>query len=268
MLKQAKPYTKVFKLTWSSASDYRMNFIFNFICSFIPIIAMLFLWKAIYSSNAKIGNYDMYLMFSYVILSRFLYLLIVPDFFFDVTDEIESGNLSNYIVRPINYLKLWFFKALGSKSQGIVSQIIPMLLILIICNKEISFNLSLRNFVLLVITSAISYILYFLIFMSVSLLNFWFYEISSWFYTVSFVIEFLSGVIIPIDLLPDILQQILKYLPFKYLIYFPIKTFVGSASTLEIIYGIMIQLIWTIISLILLHFLWMQGRKKYDAYGG
>lgn len=267
MLKNNK-YLMTYKLTWTQATDYRFNFIFEFICCFIPVIALLFLWKAIYINQNNIGDYNIYMMFTYIIFARFVSMIITPSFFFDVTDEIQQGTLSNYIVKPINYIKYWFYKELGSKSKSFIFGIIPILLVCLIYNKYVILNISLLNCFLFILSFLLAYVIYFEIIMLSSLLSFWFYEISSWFYTISFIVEFLSGSLVPIDLLPEFLQKVLQFLPFKYLVFFPVKILTNSLTNSELLYGLVIQLIWLLIIFGAMKIIWKYGRKKYDAFGG
>lgn len=268
MRKAAKKYLSTFKLMWTQATDYRFDFIFEFICSFIPVIALLFLWKAIYSDNSNVGNYDVYTMFTYVILSRFISIVITPGLFFTVTEEIQEGILSNYIVKPINYIKYCFFKELGTKSRNFIIGIIPIIFIAIVYSDYFVIDFSLQQFMLFVVSFSFAYIIYFQITMFVSLFSFWFYEISNWFYTISFIVEFLSGSLVPIDLLPSLLQRILDFLPFKYLVYFPVSILNNSVTMGEVHMGLMVQAFWVVLSYLCVKVIWILGRKKYDAYGG
>ncbi|CUO40842.1 ABC transporter permease [Clostridium disporicum] len=268
MRKSVKKYLIAFELMWTKATDYRFDFIFEFICSFIPIVALLFLWKAIYFNNTNVGSYDVYSMFTYIILARFIGMIITPGFFFDVTEEIQEGTLSNYIVKPINYIRYWFAKELGNKSRNFIIGLIPIIFIICMYREYFSIQCGIGNFILFMVSFIFSYIIYFNITMFVSFFSFWFYEISNWFYTISFMTEFLSGTLIPIDLLPAYLQNILEWLPFKYLVFFPVSILTDSTSYDAITSGLIIQGLWVIVSYICIKFLWSIGRKKYDAYGG
>lgn len=190
MISQIKKYITTFKLTWTQATDYRFNFIFEFVCCFIPVIALLFLWQAIYFDNNVVGNYDIYMMFTYVIIARFVSLIITPGFFFDVTDEIQEGTLSNYIVKPINYIRYWFWKSLGGKSRNIITGSIPIVVVYVFYKNYFIFNCTWKYGILFILSFAFAYGIYFEIIFLVSMFSFWFYEISSWFYTISFIIEF------------------------------------------------------------------------------
>ncbi|KYH34246.1 ABC-2 family transporter protein [Clostridium tepidiprofundi DSM 19306] len=268
MINKFNAYKRTFKLTWSMAMDYRLNFIFNFVCSFVPIIAMIFLWTAIFRDNTTVGGYTLNMMLTYLITARFLHQVIVPDFFWDVSEEIKNGSLSMYLIKPISYIKYWFFKALGNKSQNLVMTIIPILLIALIFRNNIVLNSSIEKIVYFIVACSIAYVLYFLIFMLFSLLSFWFLEISSFFYTLYMFIEFFSGSLIPINLLPATIKNILKYLPFQYLVYFPIKIYLAEITINEIYTGLFVQVIWIAVIAIGIKFLWKLGIKKFEAYGG
>lgn len=268
MLKKGKPYRTVFKLQWSQAADYRVNFIFNFVCAFIPVIAITFLWIAIFKEKPVIEGYTIQTMLTYVLLAKFLQQVIVPEFFWNVTSDIMDGQLTGYLMKPINYIKYIFAGALGEKSKNFVVTVIPIVAIIVYFRNSLNLSSNWQNLIAFVVTCILAYILYFVIFMTFSLLSFWFLEISSVFYTLYIVIEFFSGSIIPVDLFPKALQSVLNFLPFKYLIFFPINVYIGKCTTSEIITGLVMQMIWIGLFSGAIKSLWALGMKRYEAYGG
>lgn len=268
MLKKGKPYRTVFKLQWSQAADYRVNFIFNFVCAFIPVVAITFLWIAIFREKDVIEGYTIQSMLTYVLLAKFLQQVIVPEFFWNVTSDIMDGQLTGYLMKPISYIKYIFFGALGEKSKNFVVTLIPILAIAVCFSNYLNFSSNVYHVMAFLATCILAYVLYFVIFMTFSLLSFWFLEISSVFYTLYIIIEFFSGSIIPIDLFPKTLQSILNVLPFKYLIFFPINVYIGKCSTSEILTGLAMQVMWIGIFYAVIKSLWLLGMKRYEAYGG
>ncbi|MBT3602099.1 MAG: ABC transporter permease, partial [Candidatus Latescibacteria bacterium] len=78
---------------------------------------------------------------------------------------------------------------------------------------------------------------------------------------------FLSGRIAPIELLPNLVQQIANILPFRWAVAFPVELMLGRLSNEQIWHGFTMQGMWLVISLVLLKIVWRSGIKKYSAVG-
>lgn len=263
-----KKYTTTYKTTWKQALDYRFDFLMELACTFIPVIALVFLWREIYLYNEEIQGYTMVSMLSYILLARFIAIIITPDFLFEVMDEIQSGQIQCYMCRPINYIGYWFAKAMGKQSRKLVSSLIVAIIIFGIFFEQVGLNFTMQSIFCFSVATSFSIILYFEIIMAVSLMSFWFYEISSWYYTLTFLIEFLSGGLLPLDLLPPQMQCICNMLPFQLLIYFPTSILANQLSYSEIIYSLGTQLLWILGINIFLKLLWKKGEKHYELIGG
>ena len=85
---------------------YRFNFLFRAGFSLVPLLATIYLWQTIYhGKTSAIGGYTLSGMISY-------YLLVtLVDTFTSVTDDdwqiaadIKDGNISQFLLKPINFL--------------------------------------------------------------------------------------------------------------------------------------------------------------------
>jgi ABC-2 type transport system permease protein len=78
----------------------------------------------------------------------------------------------------------------------------------------------------------------------------------------------LSGIVAPFALLPEGVATVARWLPFRYMVGFPVEVLTGQIGAQETIFGLAIQGGWLIISVILTRLLWTQGVKNYSAVGG
>lgn len=261
-------YLSIYKLTWKQASDYRFDFIFELVCGFIPVIALVMLWNALFEGRSEVNGFTQSMMITYIISARFINIILLPNFFFDVTSEIQNGSLTTYLSKPLSYLSFWFFRTLGSKSKNLLFILIPMIVLSVYLNINVIGNINTFQLMLFLIALIFAYIIYFQIFMVISLMSFWFYDISSWFYTLMLTIELLAGTIIPVSLFPAFMKNFMYLLPFKYLVDFPVETLIGKLDSNTVISGLAWQVVWVLILLVLLKLLWKVGIRKFEANGG
>ena len=95
--------------------------------------------------------------------------------------------------------------------------------------------------------------------------SFWFGFIFGLNFGTQMIVNFLSGSLIPLDLLPDTIVKINNFLPFKYIIYMPIEVFSGKV---ELGLNILIKpILWIFVFYVIGVFMFKKGIKKYEGYG-
>jgi ABC-2 type transport system permease protein len=81
----------------------------------------------------------------------------------------------------------------------------------------------------------------------------------------------LSGHMFPLELLPSEpvdVRRLVELLPFKYLAYFPAAVFLGKISGPEMMVGLAAEAGWVAFFILLSRVLWLQGVRRYSAFGG
>src|SRR3989337_2615821 len=114
-----KKYILIVKNTFSEMTTYRLNFALWRLRVNIQLLTMYFLWLAILPSGARFGTYDQSLMLTYILGGGLLSSMIISSRSQGVGDHITSGDLSNFLIRPINYLAYWFAQDIGDKAMNI-----------------------------------------------------------------------------------------------------------------------------------------------------
>ena len=78
----------------------------------------------------------------------------------------------------------------------------------------------------------------------------------------------ISGGIFPLDILGESFNRVILFLPFKYMLQFPVDIITGKDMTIPIYFLFMVQTFWIIVFGIVSGILWKNGLKKYIAVGG
>jgi ABC-2 type transport system permease protein len=103
---------------------------------------------------------------------------------------------------------------------------------------------------------------------SVGMVGFWFLEVTSVLYITMTLNFFISGQMLPLDLLPQPWSSILKSLPFQYMAYFPAVIFLGKVKGTALIWGLLGQAAWSLFFVLLARGLYRLGLRRYGAFGG
>jgi ABC-2 type transport system permease protein len=79
---------------------------------------------------------------------------------------------------------------------------------------------------------------------------------------------FFSGHMFPIDMLPGVWGEIVKIIPLQYLAYFPAAVFLGKIQGAALVWGLLVQFAWVVISFLGCRLLFYLGTKRYSGFGG
>ena len=81
-------------------------------------------------------------------------------------------------------------------------------------------------------------------------------------------IVFLSCEIIPLQLYPNMLQVVIKILPFKYVFYQPLCTLAFGISKAEIYEGFKVGMIWVVVLTCISSVIWKRVNSRMCIQGG
>jgi ABC-2 type transport system permease protein len=78
----------------------------------------------------------------------------------------------------------------------------------------------------------------------------------------------LAGVVAPAPLLPAGLRTLSIFLPFRYMVGFPVEILTGQLGREDVLFGFAIQAAWLAAAMALSHLIWRRGLRRYSAVGG
>lgn len=262
-----RKYWQVSKNTWDEMTTYRLNFSVWRVRVVLQLLTMYFLWQAVIPQGAQIGNYNHSTILTYIIATAFLTSLVLSSRSYGVGEDINQGNLSNFLIRPINYFGYLFAKDLGDKAMNIAFSVCELTILFLLFKPPLFLQQNAQTLFLAFIAVTVALIMYFLFNLLIGFFGFWSPELWAPRFIFMILITFFAGGLFPLDILPQSLYSLFQLLPFPYLLYFPAKIYLGQIATVEAIKGIFISLAWVFIVGFLVKILWNKGLKYYTAYG-
>lgn len=103
---------------------------------------------------------------------------------------------------------------------------------------------------------------------TLSLVAFWLTRIQAVIQGYLFVVNYLSGELAPLELLPEWLQTVAWLTPFPWMLAFPAELLLGRLTPAQALTGLGMQLLWALVSLALLAVCWRTAVRRYAAVGG
>lgn len=228
----------------------------------IPFFVGFFFWRVILQTNSLGYNFNN--MITYIFISNIIFL------FTQVNAEgIMEKDIKSYLygfkkILPINY-NLKNGIELFSKSLAYFTiYYLPFFII-----SMLFFDYNFNNGLLVLFFLLIGFILNCLFSMAIGCLAFWLTEIWGISAIRNLMFGLLSGAYFPLDILPQWIFNIFKYLPFSYIAYVPTKLLTNQKGLYSISKELFfIPLVWMLLLCILLGVLFKFGDKKYTMTGG
>ena len=261
-----KKYWAIFKITWQNNLEYRADFFGHMIRGLIYLVVLILIWRAVFSQVDNFGSYTFPTMLTYLVMTKFLHFTTRGNLTRLIAREIKEGDLSSYLIKPAGYLKIWFssFWAERFFEALIRSSILFGFLLLLPRFFQLP---SSRMLPLFFISLMIALLFNFLFNVFLASFAFWVTDVRLFSTAVGLTTGFLAGELIPVDIMPGILKSIAAFLPFQYLLYFPIKVYQDVLLPEEIIRGVLMAFIWLVVFALSLKFFWQRGLRHYEAIG-
>lgn len=261
-----KKYFSVFKISIQDALAYRFNFFVHVVTQMFVWLAFVYLWLRIYSEGKTVGGYSLEEMITYFTITSIFKLLINNEIAWDIGDEIREGRISNYLVRPLNYRWYHFFQLLGSQLINSFFVIFIVLAIYFFIGGLFITPVSVSSFLMFLLLVFGSFMINFLISYSIGLATFKFHSPIGLIYGWQVISDLLSGVYMPLSLLPSWFISLSNFLPFQYINYYPIRYYLEKTNSVPW-EGLLSIMFWIAAFFLVGKFIWYLGSKKYEAFG-
>lgn len=266
-----KKYLQVIKNTWQEYGVYRLNFLVWRLRSFIGFLTIYFFWGAVFGSRGEVFGWRQEQILTYILGVAFIRSIILSSRTIDVGGEINQGNLTNYLLKPLNFLSYWFSRDVADKTLNIFFTIIELTLFFLIVKPPFIIQTNFWFLAVCFVSILLSTVLYFYINFFLGVIAFWTPE--SWSgvwgprFVFSIILEFFAGTLFPLDILPKPIFALIQLTPFPYLVFFPLKIYLGQVNFLQIFSGFSVCLFWLGIWYLIVEKIWRAGLRVYAAEG-
>jgi len=249
---------------------YRVNFLMEIASGILSSVIVISLWIAIYQSagTEMIGGYSLREMVTYLLGGGLINSFILTTAENPETSQnIQDGTLSNLLIQPVSPYGIWFFRDFGSKIFFLTLGLLGYAVVCVFFNKYLVPSPAFGYFFFFLLSLLLASLLQFFLFESLSLLSFWVENTYGIRFTMRVIMEVLGGALIPLSFFPEILEKIFLFLPFHFLIYLPMKIYLGKMEMNQIPLKLSIEVGWIVGFGILNLFVWKRGIRQYVAHG-
>jgi ABC-2 type transport system permease protein len=179
--------------------------------------------------------------------------------------RIREGELSGQLLRPlhpIHYDLAWF-------AGGKIPWVLFYLPIAVVLTLVFNPTFDVRPLEVAVFGVAVwgAYLIRTFNQTALGLICFWTTRVGALFQLYIALELLLSGRLVPLTLFPEWVQTVAWFLPFRWTFYFPIQTLVGDLTNAELLGGLAMQVLWTVVGIGLFSLVWRYAIRRYTAVG-
>ena len=229
-----------------------------------PLIYLL-VWSTA-AGSGEIGGLNRGEFVAYYLILILVNQLTYAQVNWTVGDEIRYGGMNRILLRPLAPI----FDALTTEVAGKVVYmffVIPVTAILaLVLHPEL--HLTIGNALAFIPALVFAWALRFFWGYWLALLAFWSTRADALLSLQDSLVFLLAGQVAPVVLLPGILQQMAIFLPFRYMLGFPVEVLTGQLDTFATFTGFGLQVGWLAVALFLYLIMWRAGLNRYSAVGG
>lgn len=253
------------KSTWASWIQHRGFFFLLAFGWMIPPLIYLVVWSTAAGSEG-IGGFSRGEFISYYLILILVNQLTYAQTNWTVGDEIRSGGLNPWLLRPLSPL----YHALSSEVAGKVVYmvfVIPVAGILALVLRP-ELHATPGDVLAFLPALALAWALRFCWGYWLALLAFWATRADALLAAQDALVFLLGGQVAPSMLLPNAMGVLATVLPFRYMVGFPVEVLTGQMRGTALARGLAWQAGWLAIAIALSGVMWRKGLRRYSALGG
>lgn len=244
-----KKYYLIFTQSFSQFVAYRLQILLQIIQNSLPAIITLLVLT--YAKSNSISSQSLISYYLLVTTTAPLAFSSIDDYLDNIT---ESGEVNNYLVKPISLFKSLFIKAASEKFITLIF-LLPLLISLLFY-----FKTNLNNLIwfplILILSFALSHSFSYL----VGLGCFWLDEYWPFRNLKHVTVQLLGGLVIPYSVFPNWLLKLINLTPFPYLVSWPGRVLQSDFTPTQLLSAIF----WLILLLASCHLVQNSAIRHYS----
>jgi ABC-2 type transport system permease protein len=253
------------RVGFAAAVAYRGEFLVWILSTNMPLV-MLLLWSAV-ADEAPVGRFGETEFVAYFLATLVVRLLTGAWVGWELNYEIRQGTLAMRLLKPIHPFVTYATDNLAALPlRALIALPIALGALLWVGSGQLASDP--LNWLVAPVAVFLAWVITFAAMALIGTLGF-FWESSLSVFSLWMGLYFLfAGYTIPLELLPPWLWEIARWLPFRFLLSFPVEVILGLAEGSAVWLGLGMQLVWTVVFCVAAQLFWRAGLRRYAAYGG
>jgi len=267
MVESLAPYAEFARVGFVNMLAFRLRYFTGIVTYLLNVTVYYFIWSAVYRSGQSIAGYNMAQMITYISIGW-----IIRSFYWNTIDqemayEVIEGKISMDLIKPVSIQWMWIFRAMGESAFRLGLLTLPTALVVAFVF-PVQRPSSRENFVIFMLAVVGSFFLMGAINFMIGTCAIPLKSILALIRAKYWLIEMLSGLLIPMAFFPGKVQKVLAWLPFEHIAYTPLQIYLGKLDRTQALHALAIQWLWVVALLILAQVWWDRSVRDITIHGG
>jgi ABC-2 type transport system permease protein len=260
-------FKRLWQVNWAEQWQYRANLLMYLLYWLVSPIIYLAVWTSIANSKGSVdgltaSDFTTYYM-TLLIVDQVTSNTVIHTF----PEKIQDGTLSGELVRPIHPVLVdSLVDNIAFKTLSILGFVCVWIALLFLFKPDFG-DVTLAGVALAIPAMTLGFFIGFLLSATIASLAFWTTRVESVHEFYLALLLLFSGEFVPLTLMPELVQDIARCLPFQLFIYHPIQMILGKLSTAQIVQGYVMGVVWLVVAIVLFRWVWRKGIERFSAVG-
>ncbi|MCC2685017.1 MAG: hypothetical protein K0R75_1916 [Paenibacillaceae bacterium] len=258
-------YVYIGRITLRNQLAYVVDFLVRSLFLLLILYIFLQLWRTTYAGEgtATIAGYSFRQLMWYLVVTESM-TLACPSLCTKLEEEVKSGDVAIKLVRPIHFIAFHYTEYMSEVAiRFTVNSVLGgMLGLAVLGPPEHAIG-----FLWLPVVAFAGFTLNFMLGMTIALSAFWVEETRGLEFVYNKFLFTVGGMLMPIELFPEALQHVVRWLPLQGVVYAPAKTAVAFDSV-DVPSLLLMQAGWIVVFGLIAAAVYLRGVKKLNVNGG
>ncbi|HKV24877.1 MAG TPA: ABC-2 family transporter protein [Candidatus Acidoferrum sp.] len=268
LLRTLKTYAEFIRIGFVNILAFRLRYYTGIITYLINVTVYYFIWRAVFANSAgPIAGFSLPQILTYVSVGW-----IIRSFYWNTIDqemayEVLDGKIAMDFIKPVSVQWMWLARAMGESAFRLILLTAPTAIVVTLVFPVLP-PASHLNFFLFFIAAIGSFFIMGALNFIIGTCAIPLTSILALIRAKFWLIELLSGLLIPLNFFPRPLQIISHLLPFEHIAYTPLQIYLGRLSLPETLRLLALEYFWVVALLVLGHLWWVRATRKITIHGG
>jgi ABC-2 type transport system permease protein len=248
----------------------RLSYYAGILTYLINVTVYYFIWTAVFAktpAGTSIAGYNLPQILTYVSVGW-----IIRSFYWNTIDqemayEVLEGKIAMELIKPVSIQWMWIARAAGESAFRVLMLTAPFALVISLLF-PVGRPASVAHLALFLLAAVGSFLLMAANNFMIGTCAIPLKSILSLIRAKFWLIELLSGLLIPLSFFPRPLQTISHWLPFEHIAYTPLQIYLGKLTLAESGWALGREFLWVALLLWAGHAWWNRAAQKITIHGG
>jgi viologen exporter family transport system permease protein len=249
----------------AEAIAYRAEMLVWLLSTTMPLV-MLALMTAV-AREGPVGRFGQADFTAYYLAALVVRLMTGAWVIWEVNFEIRQGTLAYRLLRPIHPLVAYAAENVGAMPLRVVA-VVPIAAIALLATGGERLTRDPLLLALFPVALVGAWLITFLAMAVIGALAFWVEASGSLFEVWLGLFGVFSGYLVPLELFPRWLEVTARFLPFRYMLGFPVEMVIGMTPRSTALLELAAQWVFVVALAVAARLAWRAGLRRFAAYGG